>query len=195
MSSPTNGPIPDEPLPPWRVLSTQNVVDSPWLKVRADRCLTDAGHEVAPYYVMTYPDWALVIAIDTDGQLILVRQYRHGVGLTSTELPCGGIDKSDADPIAGGRRELLEETGYGGGQWTYAGKLAANPATQVNYCHIIIATGVSKLAEPVEDASEKLQVVLTSVQAAKDLALSGGMLQAVHVAALLTACERCGLER
>ncbi len=193
MLEPASGPISTAPLAPWRVLSTQTVLDSPWLKVRADRCMTEAGHEVSPYYVLTYLDWALVIATDTEGQLILVRQYRHGVSATSTELPCGGVEKNDADPVAAGQRELLEETGYGGGQWAYAGRLAANPATQDNYCHIIVATGVSKMAEPVEDPAEKLQVVRTSVQAALDLALNGGMLQAIHVAAFMVARERHGL--
>lgn len=195
MSQPANGSIPTEPLPAWRVRASQTVLDSPWLKVRADHCVTEDGHTIAPYYVLTYPDWALVVATDTEGQIILVRQYRHGVGATSTELPCGGVDKHDADPVAAGKRELLEETGYGGGQWRYAGRLAANPATQVNYCHIIIATGVSRQAEPVKDATEELQVVRTSVQAAKNLALEGGILQAIHVAALLTACELHGVGR
>lgn len=189
MSDQASGPT-TASLSAWRVLSTETVLDSPWLKVRADRCVTAEGHEVSPYYVLEYPDWALVIATDTEGQLILVKQYRHGAGVISTELPCGGIDKSDADPIAAGQRELLEETGYGGGQWTYLGRLAANPATQTNYCHIVLAAGVGKIAEPVEDAAEKLVVIRTPVEAAIHLALSSGMHQAMHVAALMIARDK-----
>ncbi len=183
---------PSPPMPPWRVLSSETVLDSPWLKVRADRCVTGEGHEISPYYVLDYPDWALVVAIATDGQLILVQQYRHGVGATSTELPCGGVDAADADPVAAGARELLEETGYAGGEWTWIARLAANPATQTNYCHVVLATGVEKQAEPVEDAAEKLRILRMPVAAAVNLALSGGMIQSMHVAALALALGRTG---
>jgi len=187
-----SSPIPTESLPAWRVLSTQNMLDSPWLKVRADRCITEEGCEIAPYYVLEYPDWALVVAIDTEGQLILVQQYRHAAAVTSTELPCGGVDKSDADAVAAAQRELLEETGYSEGQWTYIGRLAANPATQTNYCHIVLAIDVRKTAEPVEDAAEKIRVVRAPVGDAINLALEGGVIQAMHVAALALALSRIG---
>ncbi len=150
--------LPD--LPRWRVESSRYVIDDPWLRVRADDCVTEEGVRIAPFFVTEHPDWVIVVAIDVDGQLLLLDQYRHGWGVTSRELPTGAIDSGDADPIAAGRRELLEETGYGGGDWRLVATLAPNPANQSNRCHIALASGVSKIAEPHDQPTERLRLLI-----------------------------------
>ena len=79
------------------------------------------------YYVLEYPDWVNVIAITDDGMMILEKQYRHGIGCAAWEIPCGVLEKSDSSPLSGAQRELLEETGYGGGEWTLLDTLSGNP--------------------------------------------------------------------
>ncbi len=174
-------------LPAWRVKASRLVVDDRWLRVRADDCVTAEGVRIAPFFVTEYPDWVIVVALDEAGDLLLVDQYRHGWGVTSRELPTGAIDPEDADPIAAGQRELLEETGFGGGAWRLAATLAPNSATQTNRCHTVLATGVRRLAEPVDEPTERLRLSIRPVAEVIAQARSGAIVHAMHVAALAMA--------
>ena len=174
-------------LPPWRVVSSRRVIDDPWLRVRADDCVTEEGVRIAPFFVTEHPDWAIVIAVDDDDRLLLVDQYRHGWGVTSRELPTGAVDPDDANAIAAGQRELLEETGYGGGEWTLVATLAPNPANQSNRCYALLARGVRQLAEPKDEPTERLRLISLPVKEAMAIARNGGIVQAMHVAALAMA--------
>ena len=179
--------LPDDDLPPWQVVASRLVIDDPWLRVRADDCVTAEGARIAPFFVTEHPDWAIVVAIDADGNLLLVDQYRHAWGVTSRELPTGAVDPEDADAIAAGQRELLEETGYGGGAWRLVSTLAPNPSNQSNRCFVLLATGVTKLAEPQNEPTERLRLVTLPVPEAVAIGRAGGIVQAMHVAALAMA--------
>ena len=177
----------DVDLPPWRVEASRYVIDDRWLRVRADDCVTAEGVRIAPFFVTEHPDWVIVVAIDAQDRLLLVDQYRHGWGIVSRELPTGAIDPEDADVLAAARRELLEETGYGGGEWRLVATLAPNPANQSNRCHAVLATGVAIVGEPDDEPTERLRLLAVPVAEAVGLARSGGIVQAMHVAALATA--------
>lgn len=174
-------------LPAWRVEASRLVVDDRWLRVRADDCVTAEGARIAPFFVTEYPDWVIVVALDEAGDLLLVDQYRHGWAITSRELPTGAIDPEDADPIAAGQRELLEETGFGGGAWRLVATLAPNPATQSNRCHTVLATGVRRLADPVDEPTERLRLSIRPVAEVIAQARSGAIVHAMHIAALAMA--------
>ena len=95
----------DEPPAPWSVTGARSVIRDRWIDLRADDCLTSDGHVVAPYYVLRWPDWVQIVAIDDEDHVVLIEQYRHGLGIISLELPSGAIDAADASPIAAGKRE------------------------------------------------------------------------------------------
>ena len=95
-------------LPPWRTTGSTHLVHDRWLKVRADKCLTAEGVEIAPYYVLEYPDWVEIIALDAEDHIYLVQQYRHGLGVVALELPGGAMDVSDASPVEAAARELRD---------------------------------------------------------------------------------------
>jgi 8-oxo-dGTP pyrophosphatase MutT (NUDIX family) len=173
-------------LKPWTVLSSKTVLKDKWIDVRADDCITAEGALIAPYYVLSYPDWVHVVAIDHLGNVLLVEQYRHGTAEMSLEVPGGGVESAE-EPLEAAQRELLEETGYSGTEWRYCGRLSPNPAIQSNYSHIILATGVSKTQSERDDPTERMQVRLTSIAEAIDYALSGQICQSLHVSALLIA--------
>lgn len=174
--------LPD--LPAWRVEASRYVIDDRWLRVRADDCVTEEGVRIAPFFVTEHPDWVIVVAIDRDERLLLVDQYRHGWGITSRELPTGAIDPGDADPIAAARRELLEETGHGGGIWRLVAALAPNPANQSNRCFAVLATGVERIADPHDEPTERLRLLTMPIAEAIGLARAGGIVQSMHVATL-----------
>lgn len=179
-------------LVPWSVTASRQVLRDRWISVRADECMTAEGIAIASFYVLEYPDWVQVVAIDMEDRLVLVRQYRHGSGEISLELPSGGVEPADADPVAAARRELAEETGYGGGDWRLIGSGRPNAANQTNRFHVVLATGVTLVGTPAADPSEQVEVVRLPVAKGVELALTGGLPQAMHVATLAMALTPIG---
>ena len=178
---------------PWRTLSSEPLVHDRWINLRADRCVTPGGREIAPFYVLDYPDWVHVAALTDADELVLVEQYRHGAGVACLELPGGMMDATDADPVAAARRELAEETGFAADQWRAVTSLYPNPATQTNRIHAVLATGCRPVGEPaLEDGEEGLQVRCVPVaDILRDLP-SGVLQQAMHVGILLLALAAAG---
>ena len=68
-------------------------------------CAAD-GLKIAPWYVIEDHDWVQIVAIDNEEHLIVVRQYRHGVGLVTLEIPAGLIDHTGDDVLAAGARGI-----------------------------------------------------------------------------------------
>lgn len=100
----------------WKVLTSEYLARKPWFTVRHESLELPDGRRIPDYYVFEYPDWINVTAVTRDGRFVLIDQYRHGLGETSYEIPAGVTEPSDASPLDAAQRELMEETGYGGGR-------------------------------------------------------------------------------
>lgn len=142
--------------------------------------------------MLEYPDWVQIVAIDAQDNVVLVEQYRHGWGISSLELPCGAVDPQDADPIAAARRELEEETGLRSDCWQLIATIAPNPANQNNRCHVVLARNVTPGGTPEDNPAERLRVSHRPVDEVAQLARNGGIVQAMHVAALALALTGIG---
>ena len=143
---------------PWTVERTRTTYRDRWLTVRSDDCRTRAGVEVAPYHVIELPTWLNIVALTPEGRVVLVTEYRHGTAEILTGLPSGTMEPIDADSTGAARRELLEETGFGGGEFMELGRYPANPANQNNDVVPFLALGVERIAEQSLDASEEIAV-------------------------------------
>jgi len=128
-------------LPTWTIDSSEYIVDDKFLKLRLDSCTTPAGGKVGTYYVMEYDDWVTCVAIDTDGNVTMLKNYRHAARKYFSEFIGGGIEATDASPEVAARRELEEEAGYTGGKLYHVGTGYANPATHTNKVHAFLAIG------------------------------------------------------
>lgn len=167
----------------WKVLESEYLIKRPWLTARRDKLELPDGRVMDEYYVLEYPDWVNVIAITKEGEFVMERQYRHGLGVYSTELPCGVMEKGE-EPIEAAKRELLEETGYSGGEWSKLMTLSPNPGAMTNLSHTFLAVGVEKRALQSLDENEELEVILMSENEVKALLEKGGICQALMVAPL-----------
>ena len=180
----------------WRILDSQTVVKDRWIELRADRCLTPAGIEVAPYYVLGYPDWVHVVALTDEKQMVLVRQYRHAIGKFVLEIPGGVIEAADGDPRLAAQRELVEETGYTARDWKMIGSFYPNPATHTNQVHVVLALHARQTGDPSLDAGEEgLETVIMPIEEVLDGLASGLLGQSMHVAAVYLALTTAGLLR
>ena len=168
----------------WEVISTEYLIRRPWLTARRDVARLPDGRINQEYYVLEYPDWVNIIAITEDGMVVLERQYRHGLGKTCYELPCGVIEEGET-PLEAARRELLEETGYAGGEWKQLMTLSPNPATSNNLAHSFLATGVKKVAGQSLDATEDIEVYLKTPDYVRQLLENNQILQALMAAPMM----------
>ena len=168
----------------WRVLTSEYLSRELWYTVRVDRCQLPSGTIIPKYWVNEYPPWVNVVAVTTDDRVVLIRQYRHGIGRVDFEIPAGTTDPEDKSLESAARRELLEETGYSGGTWSLLMTLSANPALQNNLTYTYLAEGVTAgAASP--DASEDIRVHLVPLADLETLIDNDGFLQALHVAPLM----------
>lgn len=167
----------------YEVLESKYLFNRPWLTARLESARLPDGRTVPEYYVIEYPDWVNVTAITEDGKMVMERQYRHGIGKTAFEIPCGVIEKGEK-PIDAARRELLEETGYSGGEWSLLMSGAPNPGSQNNYCHSFLAVGVTRTSAQKLDSTEDISVHLLSQTYVKELLEAGEILQILHAAPL-----------
>jgi len=168
----------------WQVLESIYLHRRPWLTMRQDKVRLASGRTIDDYYVQEFPAWVNVLAITEDGDAVLIRQYRHGLGEVSWELPAGVLDDGES-PLDGAKRELLEETGYSGGAWTPLMELSPNPAIQNNLSYSFLAVGVSLAGSQQLDPTEEITVHLTPLDRLREIVFDGGMLQALHSAPVL----------
>lgn len=178
----------------WRVTASRIVHKDRWVHLRADDCVTDEGAVIAPYYVLEYPDWVEVVALDADNNVLLVKQYRHALGGVSTELPAGGMDAHETDPVEAARRELLEETGCTG-TLSLVGETRPNAGTHTNRTHIVLARNVTKVAEPQDEPSERIESVWVSCAEAVRMALAGEITVGMQTGSLLRGLAAAGVAR
>lgn len=135
-------------------------------------------------FVLDCPDWVNVIALTPDEQVVLVRQYRHGVEKVTLEIPGGMVDEGES-PEEAGVRELLEETGYRPRNVVNLGYVEAQPAFQGNRCHTFLLTGCEKVSEPNPDGGEDLSVVLVPLPEMDSMMADGRIAHGLVVAAFM----------
>ncbi len=164
--------------------------ESGLLDVRVDSLREAGGGATYDRVVVEYGVAVVLVPVDADGRLLMVRQYRHPTGRWLLELPAGGVDERDASPDEAALRELREETGHRG-TLTRIGGLFLAPGYSDEYQHIYAARDL--VEDPLE-ADEDENLVLERVTLAEALALvdSGEICDAKSIAALLMYLRHIG---
>lgn len=177
----------------WKVARSETLLKDRWIDLRAETCVTPSGAEIAPYYLLRFPDWVHVVALTEADEIVLVREYRHGMGDFCLGLPAGIVDADDADPEQAARRELAEEAGYKARSWRRVASLQAEPSRQGNLIHVFLAQGViGGLERRLDPGEEGLTVECRPVAELLDALADGVLPHAAQISALLLALAAAG---
>lgn len=169
----------------WQVLSTEYLLrEGAWCTVRRDTVQIPSGVVIPHWYVFEFPTWANVIAVTKEEKIVLISQYRHGLGETYYELPAGMVDPTDDSPMDGAKRELEEETGYGGGRWSLYMTVSPNPSNHNNLQYTFLAEDVELAVDRHPEESEDIEVHLFTKEEVREILEQGQIIQALHLAPL-----------
>ncbi len=174
---------------PWRVLDSELALDTPWARVRKDHCALPHGREIADYYYWEGGDFVIVFALTQEQELVLVKQYRHGAHEVAVELPAGLIDIARETPMVAAQRELREETGYSGGDWTLLDELNVSAGKATTRAHVFLARGLIRRGAQELDRNEDIQVITTSLKDFAKLVKNGVIHDAPTLAAAFLAMQ------
>ena len=169
------------PLKPWKVLESSYFRP----RFRIDKCELPNGN-ILDATVIEFSAWANILALTKNNEVVLIRQYRHGVREILWEIP-GGVVEDDEDPIGGVKRELLEETGYTAAKFIQVGKLFPNPAFQTNTMYCYLALDAELVTTQNLDDGEDIEVHLVPLDELIVMAQRGEFAHALQVAALFQA--------
>ena len=176
----------------WKVLESEYLFNEPWLTVKKEKCELPNGKVMKAYYTLEYPTWVTAFALTKDNKVVLVKQYRHGLGVISIETPGGVVDQGEDEETAVAR-ELKEETGYEFSNFIHLGQISANPATSNNYMHMFLATGGEKTSEQKLDETEDVEVLIYTIDEVKQLLKENKIVQSLHITTAFYALEKLGL--
>ena len=181
----------------WEEVRTEHIIQDEWIDFRRSAYRFPDGTVFEPFYSYSRRDYVIVVASDTEGRYICVRQFRQGIKEVTTEFTAGGIERSDGreygadktfsaeDALAAAKRELREETGYESDDWEHLLTIPANATIADNYAHLFCARGCRKVSGQALDETEFLNVVMHTAQEIEELIATGGFQQAMHITAWL----------
>lgn len=154
------------------------------LEVNLERVRLPNGR-IATLEVAHHPGGAAVVALNSLGQVCLLRQYRHAAGGWLWELPAGKIDDREP-PLETARRELAEEAGMSAAHWTSLGGVFSSPGVFTEIIHLYLARDLEPVAAAPEE-HEVLEIHWVPLAQALGRAESGEIADAKSLAGLLRA--------
>jgi ADP-ribose pyrophosphatase len=144
-------------LEPWEVVESTWILRSGFMDIRRDRCRKPDGSRSRDYLALDLKDFAVVVALTPSREMLLCREYKHGVRGLMYTLPAGFIEPGET-PEQGARRELLEETGHAAAAFTPLGTFLLMPDLAAARGHVFLARDARAEAAPHPDEDEEIEV-------------------------------------
>jgi 8-oxo-dGTP pyrophosphatase MutT (NUDIX family) len=167
----------------WNALETEPLQDCAVFRV--SRTLTESPHtgQRHAFFRIDSADWVNVVPVTSAGEIVMVRQYRHGLRDVTLEIPGGMVDAGET-PEQAAARELLEETGYRAGTLAPLGSVNPNPALFGNRLFAFVARDCRRVAEIANENTEETVVELLAPAELRRLARAGRIDHGLVMAAL-----------
>ncbi|MBE9114447.1 NUDIX hydrolase [Lusitaniella coriacea LEGE 07157] len=165
------------------ILKRDRVFSTPWFNIIAKTL--NSGNPNEPYYALELHDYAVIVPLTPNQELVLVRQYRPAVETYTLELPSGHVEPGE-DPQNTARRELREETGYDAGELEFLGDFVPDTGRFSNKMWCYFAPNVTPNALGARP-EENIEVILCPPQDFLNLVRQNQFNHALHLAPILLA--------
>lgn len=150
--------------------------------IRCDNYFITKTNNTHNFFIIEPNDWANIVAITSNEEVILVKQYRYGTEKFTLEIPGGMIDKGETPEIAA-KRELLEETGYLAKNLQLIGVADPNPAIQSNKCYMFLATELEFTGSTYLDNTEEVDIITVALNKIPDMIEKGEIAHSLVITA------------
>lgn len=178
----------DSRLQHWTVRSSAYRIDEPFLRVRSDTVELPDGTIIENYFVRESRGFIIVAAVTPEREVVMVRQYKHGISTITYELPAGMIDAGEA-PADCAARELAEETGYTGDPPQLLRTLFADPTSSNATFHIFLIENAVKSFAQSLDITEAIEVETTTIAGLREATRDGRLASGSQIAAAYIALD------
>jgi 8-oxo-dGTP pyrophosphatase MutT (NUDIX family) len=181
----------DERLLPWTIRDSTYRIDEPFLRIRSDRVELPDGAIIESYFVRETRGFAIVAALTPERHIVLVRQYKHGIGRVTLELPAGTLDPGETPDVCA-IRELAEETGYAGDPPRLLRSLYADPTSSNGSFHVYLIENATLQFEQSLDPTESIVIETATIPEFAAMVRSGEIASGSQVAACYITLEALG---
>ncbi|MFC1900816.1 NUDIX hydrolase [Chloroflexota bacterium] len=169
-----------------RTLSSKRIYEGQIVSLRVDKIQMADGRE-STREVVEHDTAVAIVAIDSEDNALLVKQFRYPLEKELLEIPAGGVD-GDESPEEAVVREMQEETGYLPRKVEKIGGFYSSPGFCTEYLYLFLATDLTSNQLYAED-TESITLVRTPVKDIPGLITSGSICDAKSIAGLLTYLE------
>jgi ADP-ribose pyrophosphatase len=166
-----------------KTIGSRRMYEGRLVNLRQDRVVLSSGRETTRE-VVEHANCVAIVAIDPEGRVVLVRQFRKPVGEVLLEIPAGVVEPGE-EPLDSAHRELEEETGYVAGKMERIGGFYSSPGYSTEFLHLFVASELQK-GEARPDADEIIEVVSVPFERILSLILAGELCDAKSIAGLFT---------
>ena len=166
---------------PWKILESSY----PLPDVRIDICELPTGQIIKPL-VLEYEPEVTILAMTKEQDVVLVKEYRHGVQKVILQLPGGSVDEGE-NPLEAAKRELLEETGYQSDHFIKIGRVNPNPANYANTMHAFLALDAKQTPDLYLAEADRIELALTPLSSVVEMAKQGQLIHSLTISTLFFA--------
>ena len=161
------------------------------MRLRKDRIALPSGTIIDDYYVRESRGFSAVFALTPDHGVVLVRQFKYGIGRVVLELPSGFVDERES-PQEAAVRELAEETGYLAESMEFVRTFVPDPTNSTTLMHLFLAKNARPQLEQKLDATEDITVEVVTFERLREQLRVGEIDSATQVAAIYTMLDLLG---
>ena len=159
----------------WKILGRETILDMNLFQVNKKQVRSPRTDQLHNAISIDFPAWVMVMPVTDTNEVVMVRQYRHGIEQICMELPGGLVDPKDPSPAVSAERELLEETGYRAREFIHLGECFPQPAILSNGCTFFLAKGVRQVRAPELDAGEDIELIRVDLKRLPELVERGAI--------------------